>query len=188
MCLIKPEEPESLLWIAWALAGDPRGRSDAGVERGQECPDGRGGDREADALRAALGAGRARAGEDLGVHADYLAGGVEQRTARVAGVQRGVGLDDVGDGCAVGGLDLAVQRRDDARRERPVQPEGGADRVGGGAPRAAARGAGVALGARGAARRGRAGGPPVAPEGGPRGGGGTPPPGRGRGGATPPTR
>ena len=44
-------------------------------------------DREADALVAARG------GLDLLVDADHLAVGVEQRPARVARVDRGVGLD-----------------------------------------------------------------------------------------------
>ena len=69
------------------------------------------------------------AGLDLRVDADHLAGGVEQRTARVAGVDRRVGLQDVVDREAVGRRDLALKRRDHARRQRPFQVEGVADRV-----------------------------------------------------------
>ena len=54
--------------------------------------------------------------------------GVEQRAAGVAGVDRRVGLDDVVDREAAGGLDAALQRRDDAGGERAVEPERVADR------------------------------------------------------------
>ena len=60
----------------------------------------------------------AGAGLDLRVDADDLAGGVEQRAAGVAGVERGVGLDHVADREAVGRLDLALERADDAGRQR----------------------------------------------------------------------
>ena len=79
-------------------------------------------DREAD---AAVGARLAR---DLGVDPDHLAGGVEQRAARVAGVDRRVGLDDAGDRVAVGRLDVAVEGGDDARGQRAGEAEGRADR------------------------------------------------------------
>src|SRR5258707_8382102 len=60
-------------------------------------------------------AARARAaGLDLGVDADHLAGGVQQRTARVARVDRRIGLQHVVDREAVGGRDLPLQRRDHA--------------------------------------------------------------------------
>ncbi len=45
---------------------------------------------------------------DLGVDPDHLARGVEQRAARVAGVDRRVGLDHVVDRGAVGALDVAA--------------------------------------------------------------------------------
>jgi hypothetical protein len=64
-----------------------------------------------------------------GVDADQPAGGVEQRAAGVAGVDGGVGLDHAADGAAVEGLDLAVQRADDAGGQRLVQAEGVADGV-----------------------------------------------------------
>ena len=51
-----------------------------------------GGDREADALRAH---------DDGGVDADHLGARVDQRPAGIAGVERGVGLDDVADQAAV---------------------------------------------------------------------------------------
>ena len=65
-------------------------------------------DREADAdVAAAAAAGRA----DLGVDADDAAARVEQRAAGVAGVDRGVGLDDVADREALlQRRDLALQR------------------------------------------------------------------------------
>ncbi len=77
-------------------------------------------DREADALIAA------RAAEDRGVDPHDLAGGVDQRPAGVAGVDGGVGLDEVlesGDAevAAAGGAD-------DAERDRLTHPEGVADR------------------------------------------------------------
>ena len=57
-----------------------------------------------------------------------LAVGVEQRAARVAGVDRGVGLDRPLDLELGQRLDRAVGRRDDAHRERLVLAERAADR------------------------------------------------------------
>ena len=68
------------------------------------------------------------AGDDLRVDADHAAGRVEQRAARVAGVDRRVGLDHVLDREAVRRRDLALERGDDAGRERAVEPERVADR------------------------------------------------------------
>ena len=100
------------------------------AQLGDDALDRVGRDREADADVAGLAAGAARAGGlDLRVDADHLAGGVEQRAAGVAGVDRGVGLDDVVDREAVGRGDLALQRADDADRERAVEAERVADRV-----------------------------------------------------------
>ena len=76
---------------------------------------------EADALVAAALRG------DLLVDADHVATRVDQRTAGVAGVDRGVGLDAAGDDRAVRRLQLAVGRRDDARREREVEAQRVAD-------------------------------------------------------------
>ena len=55
-------------------------------------------------------------------------GAIDQRAARVAGVDRGVGLDDVADREAVGRLDLALERGDDAGVTRAVEAERVADR------------------------------------------------------------
>jgi hypothetical protein len=78
-------------------------------------------------------------GEDRGVHADHLALHVEERAARVAAVDRGVGLDEV----VVGALERAVARRDDARGDREALAERVADRH---HPVADAGGVGVAEG------------------------------------------
>src|SRR5215203_187431 len=63
-------------------------------------------DREGDPVTAALGE-----------HADHLSVRVEQRTAGVAGVDRGVGLDRVPDRRAVGRVDLAPHRGHDTSRD-----------------------------------------------------------------------
>ena len=84
----------------------------AALELGDDIGGGLDRDREADALVAAALA------LDLRVDADHLAGAVDQRPAGVAGVDRRVGLDHVADREAVGGLDLALERRDDARSSR----------------------------------------------------------------------
>ena len=77
------------------------------------------GHREADADRAA---GRR---DDRGVDADHFAVDVEQRTAGIAAVDGGVGLDVVVIGA---GVDVAVARRDDAGRHRAAEAERIADR------------------------------------------------------------
>src|ERR671930_577817 len=82
---------------------------------------------EADA-DVALGGAR---GGDLRVDADHAPGLVEQRPARVAGVDRGVGLDDLVDREAVGRLDLAPDAGHDALGRRAVQAERVADGDGG---------------------------------------------------------
>ena len=92
------------------------------------------GDGEADALRA---------GADGHVDADHLAVDVQQRPARVAGIDAGVGLDQVVVELGVAHLDRAVQRADDAAGDRVLVAVGVADRddrlarhqVGGGAER-----------------------------------------------------
>src|SRR4051794_10495880 len=81
-------------------------------------------DGEADADVAAA----ASAGLDLRVDADHAAGRVEERAAGVAGVDRGVGLDHAVDLEAVRGLDRALRRGHDARRERALEAERVADR------------------------------------------------------------
>ena len=80
--------------------------------------------READAHAAVAAA----SGLDLGVDPDHLPGGVEQRTARVAGVDRRIGLQHVVDREAVGRRYLALQRGDDAGREGAFEVERVADR------------------------------------------------------------
>ena len=59
---------------------------------------------------------RLRAGEDRGVDADHARPRVEQRAARVAGVQARVGLDHVVDQAAVLRPQRAAERRHDAGR------------------------------------------------------------------------
>ena len=49
---------------------------------------------------------------------------IEQRAAGVAGVDGRIGLDRAADHAPRDGLDLAVERADDAGGERLVQPEG----------------------------------------------------------------
>ena len=84
------------------------------------------GHREADPDAAARAAAVAR--RDLRVDADHAPGGVEQRAARVAGVERGVGLDHVVDREAARRGQPPLQRRDDAGRQRALEPERVADR------------------------------------------------------------
>ena len=74
---------------------------------------------EADADRAARGR------QDGRVDADDLAVHVEQRTAGIAFVDGGIGLDIVVVGA---GLDVAAAGRDDARRDRAAEAERVADR------------------------------------------------------------
>src|SRR3954453_3228246 len=81
-------------------------------------------DREADAVAAA------RVALDLGVDADHLAARVEQRPARVAVVDRRIGLDRARDREVVRGLDGAVQRAHDARGDGVLEAERAADRDG----------------------------------------------------------
>ena len=66
-------------------------------------------------------------GGDGGVDADYLAGGVDERAAGVAGVDRGVGLDRGLAGAVVAEAGLAVDGADDAGGHRSFQAERGAD-------------------------------------------------------------
>ena len=67
--------------------------------------------------------GLADLADDRRIHADDLAPRVEERAARVAGVDCGVGLDDPRDHPAVLGLERAIQAADDARGQRPLQAE-----------------------------------------------------------------
>src|SRR6185312_3013673 len=82
------------------------------------------GDGKADARRLV----HSIVGRDHRCDPDHLAARVQQRAARVARVHRGIGLDRVLDRnrlLTAHGAD----RRDDAARHGPVQPEGIADRV-----------------------------------------------------------
>ena len=58
---------------------------------------------------------------DRGVDADHLARRVEQRAAGIAGVDRGIGLDEVVEGA---GADLPPAGRDDARGDGAAEAEG----------------------------------------------------------------
>ena len=62
-----------------------------------------------------------------GVDADDLAAGVDQRAARVAGVERGVGLDHVVDQAAGARAERAAERADDAGGHRALEAERVAD-------------------------------------------------------------
>src|SRR5262249_44684539 len=73
------------------------------------APGERRGDGEADADRAAAGR------EDRRVDADYLAREIEQRAARVAAVDGGVGLQEL---VVRSGVDVAMACRQDARGHR----------------------------------------------------------------------
>ncbi len=80
-------------------------------------------DREADAdVPVDLGVAR-----KLRVDADHGAGAVDQRAARVAVVDRGIGLQRVVDREVVRRRDLAVDGGDDARGQRAIEPERVAD-------------------------------------------------------------
>ena len=69
-----------------------------------------GGDRESDALRIV---------DDGGIDADYFAFDVEQRAAAVAGIDRGIGLDE---GFVPGQPDgVALQAAHDTQRHGPVK-------------------------------------------------------------------
>src|SRR5581483_9020832 len=71
---------------------------------------------------------RAGRAENHRVDADQTAGAVEQGTTRVPRVDRRIGLDEVLDQtAAVRGGQGSIERRHDARSERPVQAEGIAD-------------------------------------------------------------
>src|SRR5947209_6626110 len=80
------------------------------------------GDSEADA-RAGT-----RRREDRRVDADQPSRRIQQRAARIAGIDRGVGLDHVGDLTAAAGWQPALERADDAAGQRLIEPEGIADR------------------------------------------------------------
>src|SRR5918994_3564834 len=81
---------------------------------------------ESDPVRAA------RLALDLRVDPDHPTPVVEERTARVAMVDRGVGLNRVDDLEVVWSGHLTVKGADDSARDRPLEPEGaptGEDRI-----------------------------------------------------------
>ena len=78
-------------------------------------------DREADA-----GAGPGRR-EDRGVHADEAPGGIEERTAGIARIDRRVGLDHAGELAPLAGGQAALQGADHAGRQGVVEAERIAD-------------------------------------------------------------
>mmetsp|Transcript_19959 Transcript_19959/g.53827 ORF Transcript_19959/g.53827 Transcript_19959/m.53827 type:complete len:351 (-) Transcript_19959:955-2007(-) len=103
-----------------------RGARDAAVEDQlvDDAPHRVDRDREADAdVACEASAARGLRREDGGVHADQPAARVKQRPARVARVDRRVGLDAAFDRPAAHAVDLAPERRDDARRESVVEPK-----------------------------------------------------------------
>jgi hypothetical protein len=77
-----------------------------------------GSDREADALGAH---------DDGGVDADDASARIDQRTAGIAGVESGVGLDHVIDQAAGAGAQGASNGADHARGHRLLEAEGVAD-------------------------------------------------------------
>ena len=88
-----------------AVFDEPRGDPARGVAR----------DGEADALRGA---------DDGGVHADDLAAGVDERAAGVAGIERGVGLEDVVDEPAGSAAQRAAEAADDAGGDGLLETHG----------------------------------------------------------------
>src|SRR5271155_2600360 len=73
--------------------------------------------READ---AGVGAGRR---DDSAVDPDYSAAGIEQRTARIAGIDRGIGLNDVGYLAAGIGRQVTLEHAYHAGGQRLIQTE-----------------------------------------------------------------
>ena len=95
-----------------------------GLELGHDLPGRVDRDREADPDGAVARAARL----DLGVDPDHPARAVEQRTAGVAGVDRGVGLDHMIDREPVGGADRPLDSGDDPGGDGVLKPERVADR------------------------------------------------------------
>ena len=80
--------------------------------------------READ---AGIRAGRR---DDSAIDPDYSAAGIEQWTARVAGIDRGIGLNDVGYLSAGIGRQATLERAYHAGGQRLIQTERIANRIG----------------------------------------------------------
>ena len=106
------------VWVVHAHVRDPRRA--AGAQVVEHRLGRRDRDREADVVR------RARVG-DRGVDADHAAVDVDERTAGVAGVDRGVGLDRVDERLGAGDVHGAAEPGDDARRDG--RAPGDAERV-----------------------------------------------------------
>ena len=100
-----------------------RGATDAAVPRdlARDEIGGVGGNREADPLRAH---------DDGRIDADHLPCRGHQRAARIAGIERGVGLHDVLDHPPGARLQRATERGNDAGRDGRVEAERIADRYG----------------------------------------------------------
>src|SRR4029453_13646171 len=79
---------------------------------------GRRSDRETDALRRQ---------DDRGVDADHLAARVDERTSRIAGIERGIGLQHVVEQASRLRSHRAAERADNARRHRVLESVGIAD-------------------------------------------------------------
>ena len=88
----KPKSASASSGIGCTLHADHAARDLAGAQLRNQLAHAVDRDGEADADVALL----AGVGEDRGVDADHLAARVEQRAARVAGIDRGVGLQHVG--------------------------------------------------------------------------------------------
>src|SRR5436190_24310573 len=102
---------------------DPGRRHAAALDEfGDHAIDDVDGDRKANA-----GAG-ARRRDDGRVDADQPSRRIQQRPARIARIDRGVGLDHVGDLAAAAGRQPALERADDTAGQRLVEPEGITDR------------------------------------------------------------
>jgi hypothetical protein len=120
--LTPPSTPELVSLLGAELSGRD---AEEGLLRGtrleqllHDAEDGRRGDREAERVGVL---GRRDAGR---VDADHLADGVDERTPGVAGRDRSVGLDQVDVGALI---ERAVQRGDDPRSDRVLEPERVAD-------------------------------------------------------------
>ena len=69
------------------------------------------------------------AGGDGDIHADHACVGVEQRTARVAGIHRGIGLNERLHLATSAAFDGTIQARNNPFGQRPLEPERVAERV-----------------------------------------------------------
>ncbi len=86
------------------------------------------GDHPADGVDRGGEADPLRHRDDRRVHADHLAAGIDERPARVAGVERGVGLDDVVDQPPAVRAQAAAERAHHAGGDRVLEAVRVADR------------------------------------------------------------